>query len=228
MGAATRDRILAAAARLFHEHGYAATGVAAILGEANINSGSLYHFFAGKEALLAGVLGRHLDALRPSLLEAAERTTEDPIERVFALLESYRRALIGSGFRRGCPVGRLALEIDDDLAQARALILSYFSEWIRGVQGWLEAAADRLPPELDRGALARSIHGRLQGAIMQSRAAAAVAPFDSALADLRSHLELLAERARRPAAAPAEPTAAEPAPAEAIEAVELETDWRSW
>ena len=40
--------------RLFHEQGYSATGIATILREADVNSGSLYHLFPSKEALLVG------------------------------------------------------------------------------------------------------------------------------------------------------------------------------
>ena len=46
----TRDRILETARRLFHEQGYHATGIATILREAGVNSGSLYHFFESKDA----------------------------------------------------------------------------------------------------------------------------------------------------------------------------------
>ena len=59
----TRERLLETAARLFHEQGYAATGVATILREADANSGSLYHFFPNKDALLAGVLEWYRDHL---------------------------------------------------------------------------------------------------------------------------------------------------------------------
>ena len=52
----TKRRILNTAFRLFHEQGYNATSISTILREAEINSGSLYHFFPSKEALLCGVL----------------------------------------------------------------------------------------------------------------------------------------------------------------------------
>src|SRR3954471_6917959 len=82
----TRDTLVDAAARLFHEQGFAATGVATILREADANSGSLYHFFPTKEALLVGVLERYIVMLRPVVVDPIERQTDDPIGRVFALL----------------------------------------------------------------------------------------------------------------------------------------------
>ena len=47
-----RERILAAAARLFRERGYQATTVRDIAGEVGILSGSLFHHFVSKEQML--------------------------------------------------------------------------------------------------------------------------------------------------------------------------------
>ena len=51
----TRDRILAAAERLFAEHGYAAVSIDAVLAACKVSRGALYHHFSAKEALLEAV-----------------------------------------------------------------------------------------------------------------------------------------------------------------------------
>src|SRR2546425_11142711 len=48
----TRERILAAASRLFREHGIAAVGLAKIMAEAELTVGTFYTHFKSKEALL--------------------------------------------------------------------------------------------------------------------------------------------------------------------------------
>jgi len=58
----TRQRLVETAVFLFWENGYAATGVAEILARAKVNSGSFYHFFKSKEALLLAVLDWYLMA----------------------------------------------------------------------------------------------------------------------------------------------------------------------
>src|SRR5438552_17602700 len=93
----TRTRILEAARRLFYEQGYYATGIATILREADVNSGSLYHFFPSKEALLMGVLERYVELLRPAVMDPAEAAAPDPIERVFTLLANYRAGMERAG-----------------------------------------------------------------------------------------------------------------------------------
>jgi len=199
MASDTRNRILSVAARLFEAHGFDGTAVAAILSEADVNSGSLYHFFPGKEALLVAVLEKYLDTLEPALLEAANRATDDPLDTIFALLELYRGRLLVSGFSRGCPVGDLALEIGSRHPEVRALVDAYFGAWTARVCGWLESAGDRLPPHTDRRALAAHVLAVMQGGVMQARTAGSIQPFDDSVSQLRLLLDLLGAGVESPA-----------------------------
>jgi len=52
VAADTRTRLVLTAMRLFWEKGYGSTSVADVLQAAKVNSGSLYHFFPGKQDLL--------------------------------------------------------------------------------------------------------------------------------------------------------------------------------
>ncbi len=183
--AGTRQRILRAAFQLFHEQGYHATGVATILREAGVNPGSLYHAFPGKETLLEQVLEYALGILGPVVMEPVEAATADPVDRVFALMEQYRDGMARAGCHMGCPIGNLALEVSDSHPAARELIHRNFAAWTARVQGWLEAAGDRLPRSLDRGRLARFILTVMEGGLLQARAAGNLAPFDEAVAQLR-------------------------------------------
>src|SRR6059058_529027 len=102
----TRDRIVEAARLLFWEKGYAATGLAELLAAAKANSGSFYHFFESKDAVLRAVLDTYVELLEPQLLQPAWSRASDPVERVFALLEGYRQRLVATGCQYGCPIGR--------------------------------------------------------------------------------------------------------------------------
>lgn len=192
----TRSRILEVASRLFHEQGYHATGIATILREAGVNSGSLYHFFASKEALLVGVLERYIDGLQEIVLAPAERASEDPIERVFALLAWYRQGLEVTKCTLGCPIGNLALELGDSNPQVRGLIHTNFENWAKGVERWLDSSGDRLADGVDRARLARFVLTVMEGGVMQARAAGNIGPYDDAVEQLRSHFQALEESAR--------------------------------
>jgi AcrR family transcriptional regulator len=71
-GQATRARLIGVATRLFAARGYDGTSIEAVLAESGVSRGSLYHHFAGKDALFRAVLeevgmrvgGQVADAMR--------------------------------------------------------------------------------------------------------------------------------------------------------------------
>lgn len=193
----TEQRILRAAFQLFHEQGFHATGVATILREAEVNPGSMYHFFESKDALLIRVLEFALGYLDEAVMRPVEASTADPLERVFALLAQYRGWMRQERCRMGCPIGNLALEVSDGNPAARALIHRNFENWAARVEAWLVAAGDRLPRDLDRPRLARFVLTVLEGGLMQSRAAGNLQPFDDSVGLLREHFEMLQGQKRR-------------------------------
>jgi AcrR family transcriptional regulator len=187
----TRDRILEVAFRLFHEQGYHATSIATILREADVNSGSLYHFFPSKESLLLGVLEWALGALHPRVMQPVEEKTSDPIERIFALMDRYRMGMDMFQCRMGCPIGNLALEVADDNPDARKLIDRNFANWARYIRRWLDDAGNRLPKEVNRDQLSRFVLTVMEGGIMQSRASGNLEPFDDSVLQLRAYIDSL-------------------------------------
>jgi AcrR family transcriptional regulator len=63
----TVERILDAAARIFHEQGYAGATTNDIADEADLSIGSLYQYFPNKDALLAALTKRHITSTTSSL-----------------------------------------------------------------------------------------------------------------------------------------------------------------
>jgi len=185
-GSGTRSRIIESARHLFWEKGYAATGLAEILSRAEANSGSFYHFFESKDALLREVLDSYVALLGPQVLDPVWASTPDPIDRVFALLDAYRQRLVDTGCTYGCPIGRLALEIDAENIPARELIASNFTAWKRAVEACLRAAG--LPKPHEVAALVLTV---MEGGVMQSRAYRSVEPFDLCVRQLRAYLGTL-------------------------------------
>jgi TetR/AcrR family transcriptional regulator, transcriptional repressor for nem operon len=194
----TRTRLILSAMQLFRDKGYGSTSVADVLQSARVNSGSLYHFFPGKQELLLAVLDAYHGGIRPLLLEPAWRGVEDPIERVFALLACYRRALTDTEFLYGCPIGSLALELHEPDPPVRERLAANFTAWTDAVQQCLKDAGARLPRDLDRRELAVLVLSVMEGAVMQARTYRDAAPFDAAVRQLRGHFErLLREAATR-------------------------------
>jgi AcrR family transcriptional regulator len=195
----TRERLIRAALQLFAEKGYESTSVADVLRTAGVNSGSLYHFFPGKQDLLVAVLQAYRDGIGPMLLEPAWRGVPDPIERIFALLARYRVALESTGCTYGCPIGSLALELHEPDPVVRAALADNFAAWLAAIEGCLASARHRLPAETDLRALAELVLTVMEGGVMLARTTRDIASFDRAVAQLRRHFEALERAAGRPA-----------------------------
>lgn len=91
-GLSPREEVLAAAAELFTGQGYAATTTREVAERAGIRQASIYHYFKGKEEILASLLE---STVRPSL-EAARAlmdATEPAEARLWALCHRDVRLL---------------------------------------------------------------------------------------------------------------------------------------
>lgn len=193
----TRERIVDAAMLLFWRDGYQATPVSRILDEAGVHAGSLYHFFPSKQDLLVAVLDRYLEGIGPMLLDPVWEAHDDPIERIFGLLGVYRRNVVATGCRYGCPIGNIAIEIADPDEEVRERIAANFDQWIDAVESCLDDAGDRLPAVVDRRALATYVLTTMEGAVMQARAQRSVAPFDDSMETLRDYFDRLEASTQR-------------------------------
>ena len=191
----TRDRLVFAAMKLFGEKGYLSTSVQDILREANANAGSLYHAFPTKQDVLVAVLDMYRQGIEPMLLAPAWEGVDDPIERIFALLASYRRALEISDCLYGCPIGSIALELHEPDPPVRELLSVNFHGWVGHVERCLVDAGERLPADLDRHQTAILVLNVMEGGVMQSRTHRTLDAFDASVSGLRDYLTRLEQAA---------------------------------
>ncbi|HYW15585.1 MAG TPA: TetR/AcrR family transcriptional regulator [Allosphingosinicella sp.] len=187
----TRGRIIQAAMELFWLKGYGSTSIADILSRSQVNSGSLYHVFPGKQDLLIAVLEAYRDGIGPMLLEPAWAGIADPVEKVFALLGRYRSLIVESECEYGCPIGSLALELHEADPAVRRLLAENFDGWVGAVAGCLEQARGRFPPAADPRALAELALTVMEGGVMQARTHRDVAYFDRSVEQLRAYFGIL-------------------------------------
>jgi hypothetical protein len=113
---------------------------------------------------------------------------DDPIDRIFALLASYRDAIVRTDCTYGCPIGSLALEIHEPDPPVRERLAANFTAWTDAVERCLIDAGDRVPPDADRRALAELVLTTMEGGVMLARSYRDVGYFDRAVAQLRKML----------------------------------------
>jgi TetR/AcrR family transcriptional regulator, transcriptional repressor for nem operon len=115
----------------------------------------------------------------------------DPIERIFGILDGYRRGLLMTNYQHGCSIGNLALELADSHPAARELLAGNFTGWRKIVEQCLAEAADRLSDTVDRDQLALFVLTTMEGAVMLARTYQNISPYDAAVTQLRDYFDRL-------------------------------------
>ncbi|WP_172805769.1 TetR/AcrR family transcriptional regulator [Brachybacterium sp. P6-10-X1] len=86
-----RRSILDAATRLLRERGVQGLTIHDVLGEAGISKGALYHYFSGKDELLAALIARRLDAWSDAVTDTIAAVAS-PSERLVVLVRTLTSA----------------------------------------------------------------------------------------------------------------------------------------
>lgn len=197
-GAATRERIIAAAADLMYVRGANAVTLDDVREATATSKSQLYKHFAGKSELIRAVL-----AYRAA--QVLERE-EQRLQRLKSMrgLRRWRDALVQGaslqGGAYGCVLGSMAIELSDQDEQARSAISQHFATWeglladgLRRMQddGVLAAAAD---PD----ALATGLMAALQGGYLLAQANHDVTAMATALDMALAHIQSLTNQPDRP------------------------------
>lgn len=83
-----RDRILAAALKLFVEQGYFNTNIPDLSRESKCSVGSIYHNFKNKEEVATALYKEGIKAFRSVLLTSIKNVT-DPVELIRVIVKSF-------------------------------------------------------------------------------------------------------------------------------------------
>src|SRR5689334_9617097 len=139
----TRERIVAAADRLFYRRGFEHTSFADIADAVKISRGNFYHHFKSKDEILDAVIAARLHDTA-ALLGRWEHAGHDPVARIRSFIDMLvaNRTDIK---RHGCPVGTLCTELAKLGHAARTdanELFMLFRTWLRHQLVALGRAAD--------------------------------------------------------------------------------------
>jgi TetR/AcrR family transcriptional regulator, lmrAB and yxaGH operons repressor len=177
----SKDRMIAAARRLFREHGYLGTALSDVVTESAAPRGSIYfHFPGGKEELASEVSLLHTGDHIAHINRAAATTTTAG-QLIEAVIGRIRDELIASNYREGCAMAPIVIEstaASDQLGDATR----------RGFQDIIATLATRLTeknvPHSRATQLATHAWSSVEGALILSRVLRSAEPFDLAIAEL--------------------------------------------
>jgi len=150
--AATVDRIVAIAEKMFAEHGYRGVSLRAVMRECGVNAAAVHYHFGSKEALLEEIFVRRAGALNSARLRLLDSCMQDAGVGNNETLERILRAFLSPAF--SLPDGdegvrrftRLRSVIAHENAElSQQLISRYFDETSSHFIAALRRALPRLP-----------------------------------------------------------------------------------
>ena len=179
-GAATRGRIVDAAAELMRGTGVASTSLDAVLEGSGTSKSQLYHYFTDKDALVRAVIRRQADHVL-----ATQRTRLDGVRSIHGL-RRWRDAVVASTRQQhgagGCPLGSLVSELAE-APRSRKVLAESFARWqdelvdrFRAIRG-----PRRPVPDAELADLASTLLTSLQGGLLLAQATRSTRPLELAL-----------------------------------------------
>lgn len=187
----TRERIVATAADLIWSRGYNRTSIDDIIRKADVSKGSLYHHFSSKESLGLAVIDTWTDHFGAHIA-ANLSDARSPEGNLHAILDAMVSAQEESGFR-GCPLGRLALEMGDVSESFRQRLQEGFNDFSDLFTAYLEQAGIPEPEAKERG---NCMLATLEGALMLEKVNGGGRVLRALIATMKSDVSLrLAETA---------------------------------
>jgi TetR/AcrR family transcriptional regulator, transcriptional repressor for nem operon len=167
-GRASRERIVERAAELFAERGVAATSLDEVLAAAGAGKSQLYHYFRGRDELVAAAVGLRCAQVLAGLTQALGAVRS---------LRELEQALAGfvAGFEQlglpGCPIGSLAAEVAERNEDARAQTAAAFDAWEQLFADALERMRERgeLRADACPAVLATALLASIEGGMVLSQ-----------------------------------------------------------
>jgi AcrR family transcriptional regulator len=170
-----RERIVAGAADMISRRGLNATSIREMAKHARAPLGSTYHYFPEGKQQLATEAVRYTGEWVARGLRKELRA--GPVAGLRGFLALWRKIVVDSDFRAGCPV--LAVSIEEPAAEetpaALAAAADVFTEW----EGLLAASLREHGVEAERAAqLATLIVAAVEGTVAMCRAKRSTEPLD--------------------------------------------------
>ncbi|MGW5682088.1 TetR/AcrR family transcriptional regulator [Nonomuraea sp. NPDC003754] len=162
-GAETRARLLDATQELIESGGYFGAGLNQVIAASGAPRGSLYFHFPGGKDQLVGESVRRAGGEIGQAMDDLAATAASAEEFVAVVLEWLGDRLEESGWRRGCPVATVALEMAATSDPLQEVCSEVYAGWESALRGMLAGRPDA-------GDLAVTVLALIEGALLLARA----------------------------------------------------------
>jgi TetR/AcrR family transcriptional regulator, transcriptional repressor for nem operon len=174
-----RQRILAAAERLFREKGVDAVGLTELMKEAGFTQGGFYNHFKSKEALVSEVLGKAVEEGVQELSDAIASSQTKGIDPLTRQINWYLSPQQRDDIECGCAMAGFAGDIPRLTKDAQSSYAEALKETLKQVTEMVRFQRPTLSKK-DAHRRAIALYGQMVGSLLLSRA---VLTGDQKLAD---------------------------------------------
>ena len=166
-----KDDIVQAGLDLVLSRGFNATGVEAILKQANVPKGSFYNFFSSKEDFGLAIIDKFVTERTELLYSLFSDESLPPLERVKISFETLIARFEGDDCSKGCLLGNLGQEMADQFENIRQRLEQSLQNWTRGLSKLLLQAQKEktIPADMNPEMLAENLISSFEGALLRSK-----------------------------------------------------------
>jgi len=167
-----KEDIIQAGLDIILSRGFNATGVEAILKQANVPRGSFYNFFSSKEDFGLAVIDRFVVEIYSSVFHPIlEDDSLPPLQRIRKCFESLTSRFENNDFSKGCLIGNLSLEMSDQYERIRQHLDLTLQRWADVFASLLLQAQreNAIAVDLDAEMLAENMIASFEGALLRAK-----------------------------------------------------------
>lgn len=166
-----KDYIVQAGLDVVLSRGFSATGIEAILKQANVPKGSFYNFFSSKEEFALAIIDKYVagrgEVFRPIFTDESL----PPLERIKKSFETLIALFESNNCTMGCLIGNLGLEMSDHFETVRQRLELSLQNWTKLLARMLLQAQkeNAIPEDMNAEMLAENLISSFEGALLRSK-----------------------------------------------------------
>lgn len=169
----TRGKILQAAYREIHRHGFQSASLSNILARTGVTKGALYHYFPNKTELGYAVVEEVIsERIRLSFVKPLQ-SFENPIDGLIELISASGEAFSMTDIQLGCPLTALAQEMAPIDEGFRKRLIIIYEQWHGAIADSFQIAKDAglIRDDIDPAIAAATIVATMEGALNAAKVA---------------------------------------------------------
>lgn len=195
-GEETRQAIIAKAAPLFNQQGYAGASMADIMAVTGLKKGGLYNHFATKDELAVAAFTYQWQQMNKLLEQALAKADPSPLAQLLAVVAMHGDLAAGGLPVGGCPLLNTAVDSDDGNLLLREQVQGAIGEWQSLIVALVCQGQQQgeLRTDVEADKVAMTIIGGLEGALMLSMLFKDATYHRQMVAHLQAYVQTLVER----------------------------------